>query len=112
VDSTLRHTEDILDIATAGDPQNQNFLLIVDRRGGIRMLDAGGWSMGGLRAELGAEEIYHVERRDGEIRVEGQAGPDHCIVQRNLRSCGLRDLPGFLPVCHPIMLQVPALPAA
>jgi hypothetical protein len=113
VDSRLlRRTEDILDIATAGEGRNQDLLILVDHRGGMRILDPAGWSFGGLDAEFGANAVYKVERREGSVRVEGRAGAERCLVQRNLTAPSLWDLPGVSSVCHPIMLQVLALPAA
>jgi hypothetical protein len=44
--------------------------------------------------------------------VEGRAGDERCLVQRNLSPRSLRDLPGVSSVCHPIMLQMTALPPA
>jgi len=107
----LQQTEDLLEVAANGDA-TQDLLIVIDRRGGIRMLDPAGWSMGGLRAELGAQAVYRVERRDGSVRVEGRAGSERCLVERSLSRPSLRDLPGSPSVCLPIVFEVRALPAA
>jgi hypothetical protein len=58
------------------------------------MIDPAGWSLAGIRAEFGATVIYRVERRSDGIRVEGFEGADRCMIQREINSVSLLDLPG------------------
>jgi len=111
VDTILREVEDILDIATIGTGRTQDLLILIDRRGGIRMFDPTGWSFGGMDAEFGSKAIFKIERRDSAIRVEGRSGSERCLVERTLAPRSLRDLPGSPSVFRSTMPQVLALPA-
>ncbi|HEV2445232.1 MAG TPA: hypothetical protein VGS58_04900 [Candidatus Sulfopaludibacter sp.] len=83
VSAFLRQAEEILEIAAAGNPESQNAAIVIDRQGGMRMLDASGWTLPALSAEFGAASVFKVERRGGAVRVEGMAGSERCLLQRN-----------------------------
>ena len=89
----LQQAEDILDIAASGDSSWRNLAIVVDRQGGMRMLDPIGWSLPALCAEFGARAVYTVERRAQTVRVEGWGGGERCLIQRNLAPRRLSDLP-------------------
>jgi hypothetical protein len=91
----LQQAEDILDVATSGDSSAQDVVIVMDRQGGMRMLDPTGWSLPALTAEYGAAAVYKVERRGSAVRVEGWNGFERCLVQRNLSSARLFQLPGM-----------------
>ena len=81
----LQQAEDILDVAVAGQgPGASDIAILIDRLGGMRMLDPAGWSLPALGAEFGATAVYKVERRLGTVRVEGWGGGQRCLIQRNL----------------------------
>jgi len=92
VGAFLRQAEDILEIAAAGRDPAQTIILI-DRQGGMRILDAAGWSLPALAAEFGAAAVYRVERRAGSVQVEGWDGAQRCLLES--------------PRAHPTMLQLP-----
>ena len=77
----LRQAEEILEIAVSGNC-DQNAAIVIDRQGGMRMLDGCGWTLPALSAEFGAASVFKVERRDGAVRVEGLAGTERCLLQR------------------------------
>ena len=79
----LQQAGDILDIAASGDGSLQDMAILIDRQGGMRMLDPSGWSLPALSAEFGATAVYKVERRGTSVRVEGWDGCQRCLVQRN-----------------------------
>ena len=79
----LQQAGDILDIAANGDGSLQDMAILIDRQGGMRMLDPSGWSLPALGAEFGATAVYKVERRGTAVRVEGWDGAQRCLVQRN-----------------------------
>jgi hypothetical protein len=106
----MRHTQEILDVATTGCGPSQDMLILVDRQGALRVLDPAGWSQTGIDAEYAAVAVYKVERRGNTVRVEGRSGSEQCLIQRNLAPIGIRDLPGMSFVCHPMLLQA-ELPA-
>jgi hypothetical protein len=87
VSAFLQQAEDILDVAVAGNRYGaEEVAILVDRQGGMRMLDPAGWSLPGMSAEYGASAVYKVERRDGAVRVEGWTGGQRCLIQRNVTS--------------------------
>jgi hypothetical protein len=85
VSAFLQQAEDILDVAVAGSTYGANDVaILLDRQGGMRMLDPAGWSLPALSAEFGATAVYKVERRSGTVRVEGWGGGQRCLIQREL----------------------------
>ena len=83
VKAFLRRAEEILDIAMAGDGNAGDLAILIDRQGGMRMVDPKGWSLPALCAEFGAAAVYTVERRAGTVRVEGWGGGERCLIQRD-----------------------------
>jgi hypothetical protein len=105
----LQQAEDILDVATSRDSSLQDMVIVMDRQGGMRMLDLSGWSLPALSAEYGATAVYKVERRGGAVRVEGWNGFERCLVQRDLSRAKLFSLPGMGNVgFRPSMMLLPA----
>ena len=84
VSAFLRRAEEVLDIAIAGDSDAGDLAILIDRQGGMRMVDPRGWSLPALCAEFGAAAIYTVERRAGTVLVEGWGGGERCLIQRDL----------------------------
>jgi hypothetical protein len=91
----LQQAEDILAVAAAGTERSGDLVIVVDRQGGIRMLDPAGWSLPALKAHYGAESLFKVERRGETVRVEGWESEQRCLLQRDTRKPRLADLPGF-----------------
>ena len=105
VKTFLRQAEDILDVAVAADGDAGNLAILIDRQGGMRMLDPIGWSLPALCAEFGANAVYTVERRAQTVRVEGWGGGERCLIQRNLGPRRTSDFPGMPAAGRPMMLQ-------
>jgi hypothetical protein len=80
----LRQAEEILDVAVAGDGDAGDLAILIDRQGGMRMLDPNGWSLPALCAEFGGTAVYTVVRRAHTVRVEGWGGGERCLIQRDL----------------------------
>ena len=93
----LQQAEYILDVAVEGDRDSSDLAIVIDRQGGMRMLDPQGWSLPALCAEFGAAAAYTVERRGRTVRVEGWGGGERCLIQRNLTPRRPSDLPGMRP---------------
>jgi hypothetical protein len=104
VKAFLRQAEEILDIAVAGDSDASDLAILIDRQGGMRMLDPNGWSLPALSVEFGSAAVYKVERRAQTVRVEGWGGGERCLLQRNLSPRRPSDLPGMAAFGHPMML--------
>ncbi|HXB70275.1 MAG TPA: hypothetical protein VNY05_18645 [Candidatus Acidoferrales bacterium] len=91
----LQQAEDILDVAVAGNTYGAgDVAILLDRQGGMRMLDPAGWTLPAMSAEYGATAVYKVERRSGTVRVEGWGGGLRCLIQREVRP---RETTQFLP---------------
>ena len=94
----LRHAEEILEIAVRGEKE---VAIVIDRQGGVCMMDPAGWSLPSLRQEYGAGFVYKVERHAGMLRVEGWDGAQRCVLQRPLArrpvSAYLPGMPELLP---------------
>ena len=103
----LQQAEDILDVAASGESSLQDVVIVMDRQGGMRMLDPAGWSLPALSAEFGATAVYKVEKRGETVRVEGWNGFQRCLIQRNLSSAKLFQLPGMGAMAHAMMLLPP-----
>ena len=98
--------------AAGGDGGSQEMLIVMDSQGGMRMLEAAGWSLPALSAEFGASAVYKIQRRTGTVRVEGLAGSQRCLLQKQINPVRLSDLPGMAPTIYPTMLQLPSLALA
>jgi len=85
----------------AGDRESAGLAIVIDRQGGMRMLDSQGWSLAAMSAEFGAAAVYRVERRGRTVRVEGWGGGERCLIQREIGSQRTPDLPGMsIPARH------------
>ena len=84
MDTFLRDAQDILNTALAGDATSAEWAVVVDRQGGIRMLDPAGWNLSALAAEFGARSAFCVRRLRGSIRVEGWSGVRSCILEQEM----------------------------
>ena len=104
----LQRAEDILDIAVVRGCHAQDVAILIDRQGGMRMLNPDGWSLAALSSEFGAAAVYKVERRGGTVRVEGWDGGQRCLIQRKTAPFRTADLPGM-----PVMVgyDAPTSPA-
>ena len=93
VKAFLQRAEEILDIAVAGETDAGDIAILIDRQGGMRILDSNGWSLPALCAEYSAAAGYIVQRRAHTARVEGWGGGERCLIQRDLGSH--RTFPAF-----------------
>ena len=105
VSAFYRRAEDILEIATAGDGRLGDSVLVLDRQGGLRIMEAAGWSFPALAAEFGAEAIYKIERRGGKVRVEGWDGSRRCLLQSETSRGKLPSLLGWAPVGQALLVS-------
>jgi hypothetical protein len=110
VDRFLRQAEEILDTAIASDDSPADFVILFDRHGGMRMMEAAGWSAAALRAEFGAAAFYRIEHSSDAVRVEGWQGSQRCLFERKRGPARLSDLPGMCQTGYATMLQVARTP--
>ena len=109
----LQQMEEIMDVAAASNGRADDLAIVVDREGGIRMLDPAGWSVSALQSHFAATALFKVERRGQTVRVEGWEHDQRCLLQRTVRSRQLSDLPGFpvAPATAPACASPYLLPA-
>ena len=100
----LRQAEEILGVAMAGGADLQNAAIVIDRQGGLRMLDPSGWTLPALSAEFGAASVFRIERRAGAVRVEGLAGSERCLLERGVPG----RTPGWPRTMQPAVRLLPA----
>ena len=104
----LRWAEEILLVATNDNSVVEDKLVVLDRQGGIRILDPKGWLLPALAAEFGAVAVYKVERRGGSVRVEGWNGWQRCLLQGQTSGDRARSLLGEPFTPYATRLQFPA----
>jgi len=107
----VSRAEDILSIATAGKSGLGDTVVVLDRQGGMRMVQPEGWSLPAIAAEFGAEAVYKVERRGSRVRVEGWNGWERCLLQGELKGQRTQRLLG-LPIVPLVSTPFPVLLAA
>jgi CelD/BcsL family acetyltransferase involved in cellulose biosynthesis len=112
VNSFFRRAEEILEIATTGGAALGDTLMVLDRQGGLRMLEPAGWSLSALAAEFGAEAVYKVERRGSSVRVEGWNGSERCLLQGRTGAQRMLSLLGAPFTAQATMLQLTSLALA
>jgi hypothetical protein len=61
------------------------------------MMDASGWSLGGLAAEHGTQTIYRVTRDSGSVRLEGRHGSQTCLLRIESPAAAARHLLAAAP---------------
>ena len=81
MDAFLRDAQEILVTALAAEADAAEWAVVVDRQGGIRVLDPAGWNISALAAEFGARSVFCVRRRAASVRVEGWSGIRACLLE-------------------------------
>ena len=86
VDALLRNAEQILETAVAAQgPEAQDCAICISSSGAVRMVaDPASWSLAALAYETGAAAVYRVERRGGQVRVEGWSRSGECVLRRQM----------------------------
>ena len=107
----LTQAAQVLEVAEHA-ASGSDLAIIIERRGGIRVLDASGWTTAGLTAEYGGAMILKLQRADGAVSVEGRHDHERCLVERNTAAKWLSELPLSPSVRHPITFQTAPLSIA
>lgn len=72
---------EILDAAAKGEGA-LDIVVLKDWQGGIRVMDACGWSVSALAAEFGSKAIYRIQRSPESVRVHAWEGYQECSLAR------------------------------
>lgn len=105
----LRQAEDILDTAIRAGKNEPGMAILIDRQGGMRLLDSTGWTLAALTAEFGAAAAFKVNKGPGTTSVEGWAGCERCLIERQTDFVAA-SLSTLIPaVCYPNRLHAAPL---
>ena len=100
----IRKAEQVLDVAAQSAETGSGQFIVVDNSGSIRIVASSCWSLAGLIDELGAREVFHVQKVLHAVRVEAWSKNERCVVQRQLPASRFI-FRNPLQSVHPIMLQ-------
>lgn len=81
-------------VVSGGDESRADLAIIINRQGGIQLVEAAGWHLGCLEASYGARTVYRVTRGGGKVRVEGKNGSETCLLESQSQSKIARQLLG------------------
>lgn len=82
VSALIRRAESILDAASAAEASSSGTAIVMDRAGGLQMLNWDGWTLNGIIGELGAAEVYIIRNSSSSVSVEAWSTTGHCTVAR------------------------------
>jgi hypothetical protein len=77
-----RRADSILEAASVPGASSIGTAIVMDREGGMRMLNSEGWTLNGIIGELGAAEVYMIRYGARVITVEAWSTTDRCTVTR------------------------------
>jgi len=101
VNTLYRNAQNLLETALAVGANAENWAVVLDRQGGIRLLNPEGWNLSALAAEFGAETVFSVCRKDGAIRVNGLRGNRSCVLHSEMTGRNRVDAPeNILPIAQ------------
>jgi hypothetical protein len=100
VSAFLKHAEEIFATARTAGAEDCDLSILVNREGGIHVIEAAGWQLESLRAHHGASEAYRVHRTHGSVRLEARSATQSCHLaadrpERRLLP-SLQDFPRYL----------------
>jgi hypothetical protein len=97
-----------MDTALRAGQSDTGMAIMIDRQGGMRVLDPTGWTTAALAVEFGALSVFRVAKTSSATSVEALAGSDRCVLERRTErsAAGISLTPD---VCHPIRLQAAPL---
>jgi len=88
-----------------------DWAILIGANGGIRMLQATGWTLPALLAQHGAEAAYRVTRESGHVRLEGLNRSETCVLGSESPAAAARRLLGGAAPAATWRPGVPMLPA-
>lgn len=69
-----------------------DWTVFVGPEGGLQMIAGADRTLASLRFDRGATAAWQITRHSGNVRVEGLAGSDHCVLESRPRGAALRRL--------------------
>ena len=87
----LLRDEQVLETALSGAAAGlEPTAICITPTGDIRIIAAScGWALPALAGHHGAETVYRVEQRAGQVRVEGWSRGESCILVREIPTLRL-----------------------
>ena len=81
----FRRAQSILEAASVPGCRSAGTAIVLDRNGGLRILNSEGWTLMGIVREFGAAEAYLIGNSGASITVEGWSTMDQCkITQKHI----------------------------
>jgi hypothetical protein len=106
MDSFLTNAQEIFDVARAeGNDEREEFALLIDSEGGIRMIMGAPFAFEAVAA--GCRSAYQVTRGREGVRLVGRSGGKTCMFQENCADPPrMNTLPGeaFYTVVSPLRI--------
>jgi hypothetical protein len=96
VSELFRKADSILEAASAPGASSVGTAIVMDRSGGMRILNSAGWTLNGIIGELGAAEVYLIGYRAEAITVEAWSTTGRCTVTRTLPKPPVFHAPALL----------------
>lgn len=79
----------ILETASAAaEGAPPDLAILVDRSGGVRVVESAGWRPEALQAHYGSHIVYQVSRSPGKVVVRGRHGSRACTLEMDRPSPG------------------------
>jgi hypothetical protein len=85
-----------------------DWTILIGARGGIQVMEAGGWALPSLLAHHGAHTAYRISRQCGNVKLEGRSGSTVCVLRTEPPAETARHLLNAVPAGY---LRREALPA-
>jgi hypothetical protein len=92
VSRLLDNAERILEVAQAAVDEPQDLAIVIESRGGLRLLAAPDSPLVALLAQSGAAMAFRIKREAGNVRVEGRSATETCLLERRSPTRSAREL--------------------
>ena len=76
----LQHANEIFSTARTGG-EDCDLAILMNRDGGIHILNSSGWNLDPLRVHHGAEAVYRISRHEGGVQLEARAAGQSCVMR-------------------------------
>ena len=94
---------------TAGaEAASNDFGILLDGSGGLRIVEAAGWNPEALRVHHGASALYRVTRRGAELQVTGSAPGHSCLLRAEAPPAHRLNLGTSIPQYTLVQSALPA----
>lgn len=88
---------EILNTAAAATSEESpaSMAILIDRQGGLRIVEAAGWNPRALEAHYGAETVYQITRTPETVQVMGISGAQTCRMETARPQLPFQGVPNY-----------------